>query len=198
MGTSIQHHAVGITWTESDMMNRSANAVVADGRVWLIDPFEDADALAAARELGEPAGVIQLLDRHNRDGAGIAKSLGVPLLKMPGAIPDSPFGVISVIARSRWKEIALWWEAERTLIVAEAIGTGPLFALGRRAGVHPVLRAVPPRAALASYAPERLLVGHGPAIESDAASALTEALDNSRRDIPKLLISLPLAFLHRG
>ena len=179
-------------------MARSAHAVVADGSVWLIDPFEDAGALAAARELGEPAGVIQLLDRHNRDGGGIAQSLGVPLLKMPSAIPDSPFAVIRVISRSRWNEIALWWEAERTLIVAEAIGTGALFALGRRAGVHPALRAMPPRAALGSYAPERLLVGHGPALESDAAPALAEALDNSRRDIPKLVLTLPLAlFRHR-
>jgi hypothetical protein len=42
-----------------------------------------------------------------------------------------------VVARPWWKEVALWWPAEQTLIVAEAIGTAALFALGRPAGVHP-------------------------------------------------------------
>jgi hypothetical protein len=178
-------------------MARSAHAVVDGDRVWLIDPFEDTEALAAARELGEPTAVIQLLDRHRRDGASIAARLGVPLLQMPSTVPSSPFTVIEVISRSKWKEIALWWEAERTLIVAEAIGTGPMFGLGRRAGVHPLLRAVPPRAALGGYAPERMLVGHGAPVDSDAGSALTEALENARRDIPKLLISWPKQ-LRRG
>jgi hypothetical protein len=178
-------------------MGRAAHAVSDGGRVWLIDPFEDADALAAARDRGEPVAVIQLLDRHRRDGASIAERLGVPLLQMPATVPSSPFTVINVMWRARWKEIALWWEAERTLIVAEAIGTDPIFALGRRAGVHPILRLTPPRAALGGYAPERMLVGHGTPVVSDAASALTEALDNARRDIPKLLTSLPKA-LRRG
>lgn len=195
MGASLHRHRNGLTWVETGAMARSAHALVDGDRVWLIDPFEDTEALAAARELGEPTAVIQLLDRHRRDGASIAARLGVPLLQMPSTVPSSPFSVIAVISRSKWKEIALWWEAERTLIVAEAIGTGPLFSLGRRAGVHPILRVMPPRAALAGYAPERMLVGHGPPVDSDAASALKEALDNARSDIPKLLISLPKALL---
>jgi hypothetical protein len=197
MSASLHRHRNGITWAETGSTARSAHAVVDGEQVWLIDPFDDADALAAANELGNPTAVIQLLDRHRRDGASIAARLGVPLLQMPSTVPSSPFTVIEVMSRSRWREIALWWEAERTLIVAEAIGTGPLFALGRRAGVHPILRLVPPRAALGGYAPERMLVGHGPPVDSDAGSALTEALDNARSDIPKLLISLPKA-LRRG
>ena len=95
------------------------------------------------------------------------------------------------MARPWWREIALWWPAQRALIVAEAIGTGPLFCLGRRVGVHPLLRAVPPRSSLGAYSPERLLVGHGPALDADATSALREALASSRSDIPKLLTKLP-------
>jgi hypothetical protein len=197
MNASLHRHHNGITWVEAGSMARSAHAVVDGDQVWLIDPFEDADAMAAARELGKPTAVIQLLDRHRRDGASIAARLGVPLLAMPSAVPSSPFTVVSVMSRSRWREVALWWEAESTLIVAEAIGTGPLFALGRRAGVHPILRPMPPRASLGGYAPERMLVGHGPPIDSDAGSALTEALENARSDIPRLLISLPKA-LRRG
>jgi hypothetical protein len=193
---SVQRHPNGITWVEAGAIGRASHAVVdrETGRVWLIDPFEDAQALQAAAGLGEPVAVIQLLDRHSRDGESIARRLGVPLLQMPGTVPDSPFTVIEVVSRSRWKEIALWWEAQRTLIVSEAIGTGPLFALGRRAGVHPLLRILPPREAFGSYSPERLLVGHGAPVLSDAAGALDHALQNARRDIPKLIIRLPTAF----
>lgn len=191
MSAFLQRHPVGLTWHETDTMARSAHAVSDGERVWLIDPFDDPAALEVASTLGEPAGVIQLLDRHQRDGELIAQRLGVPRLRLPRALPDTPFEVVSVVARPWWREIALWWPAQRTLIVAEAIGTGPLFGLGRRAGVHPMLRAVPPRSALGGYSPDRLLVGHGPALDADAAAALSQALSSSRSDIPKLLITLP-------
>jgi hypothetical protein len=172
-------------------MARASHAVRDGERVWLIDPFEDPAALEAAAALGQPEGVIQLLDRHQRDGETIANRLGVPLMRLPKALPGTPFEVVSVVARPWWREIALWWPAQRTLIVAEAIGTGPLFGLGRRAGVHPMLRAVPPRSSLGRYAPERLLVGHGPALDGNATPALSQALSSSRSDIPKLLTTLP-------
>jgi hypothetical protein len=191
MPATLQHHPVGITWHETNAMARAAHAVRDGQRVWLIDPFEDAPALEAAAALGQPAGVIQLLDRHQRDGEQIASRLGVALLRLPASLPNTPFEVRSVVSRPWWKEIALWWPAERALIVAEAIGTAPAFALGRRAGVHPMLRLLPPRSALGGLHPERLLVGHGPALEADADAALSQALASSRSDVPKLLAKLP-------
>ena len=193
MATSatLQRHAIGVTWSEPGGMARAAHALVSDDRVWLIDPFDDEPALDAAASLGPPAGVLQLLDRHNRDCAAIAARLGVPLLRLPDRAPDTPFEVVPVLSRWGWHEIALWWAQERALIVAEAIGTAPAFALGRRAGVHPLLRLLPPRAQLSPYRPTMLLVGHGKTIESDAAAALDEALDHSRSDIPQLVIRLP-------
>jgi hypothetical protein len=193
MTATIQRHPVGITWYETDGMSRAAHAVADGERVWLIDPFDDVDALAAAAQLGRPAGVIQLLDRHNRDGEAIAGRLGVSLQKVAPALPDTPFEVVPVVARPWWRETALWWPAQETLIVAEAIGTAPLFALGRVAGVHPMMRAVPPRSALGGYAPQRLLVGHGPALETGAATALAQALSSARSDIPKFVATLPSA-----
>jgi len=172
-------------------MVRSAHALRSEDRVWLVDPFDDGPALAEAESLGTIAGVFQLLDRHNRDCETIADRSGVPLLRLPAAAPDSPFEVVPVLSRWGWHEVALWWERERALVVAEAIGTAPPFALGRRAGVHPLLRLTPPRSQLAPYRPSILLVGHGATVETDAASALDDALGHSRADIPRLVTSLP-------
>ena len=191
MTATRQRHAIGLTWIEPGMMVRSAHAVRSEDRVWLIDPFDDPPALREAASLGAPAGVIQLLDRHNRDCEAIASRLGVPLLRVPNGTPDAPFEVVKILSRPGWHEVALWWERARALFVAEAIGTAPPFALGRRAGVHPMLRFTPPRSQLAPYRPSMLLVGHGPTIETDAAVALDDALARSRSDIPRLVTSLP-------
>jgi hypothetical protein len=191
MSNSIQRHPLGLTWVETTSMRRAAHALRADGRVWLVDPFEDPVALSAASELGTPAGVIQLLDRHNRDCAAIAQRLEVPLLRLPAQVDDSPFTVLPVITRPWWREVALWWEAERALVIAEAVGTVPAFTLGRRVGVHPMLRLRPPRGLLTARSPERLLVGHGAAVQADAAAAIDDALSGALTDIPQLVLKLP-------
>jgi hypothetical protein len=193
MSTTLQRHGADLTWYENNAMARAAHALRTDAGVWLVDPFEDEAALAAAAELGSPAGVIQLLSRHNRDCAAIAARLGVAHHKLPGSLPGSPFTIVSVVDRPWWREVALWWQTERTLVVAEAVGTVPLFALGRPAGVHPMLRLVPPRGALGSFHPRRLLVGHGPALQSGADEALHEALSASRNDLPRLVLKAPAA-----
>jgi hypothetical protein len=191
MAAYLQRHPVGLTWTEPGGMARAAHAVLDGDRVWLVDPFDDAGALSAAAQLGRPAGVLQLLDRHNRDCEPIAQRLGVPLLRLPEQVPGGPFEAVPVVSRPWWREVALWWPQERTLIVAEALGTAPAFALGRPAGVHPMLRLRPPRAALTRFTPERLLVGHGKAIETRATVAVDDALAHSRSDIPRLLLKAP-------
>jgi len=191
MSATLQPHELGVTWIEQSRTGRTAHALRSDDRVWLIDPFDDQPALQAAAALGRPAGVLQLLDRHNRDCQAIAMRLGVELLRLPERLPDTPFEVVPVLSRPGWKEIALWWAQARGLVVAEAIGTAPAFALGRRAGVHPMLRLTPPRSQLQPYRPAMLLVGHGRTIESDGAAALDDALAHSRSDLPRLLVSLP-------
>ncbi|HEY3946522.1 MAG TPA: hypothetical protein VGL78_14945 [Solirubrobacteraceae bacterium] len=191
MAVTLQRHALGVTWVEDSALARAAHALLDDGRVWLIDPYEDAGAMAAVAELGTPAGVLQLLDRHNRDCEGLAQRLDVPLLRLPVEAAGTPFQPIPVISNRAWREVALWWAERDTLVVAEAVGTAPPFALGRRVGVHPMLRLTPPRKQLSGFAPERLLVGHGPAIESGADSALRDALARSRSDLPRLPLSIP-------
>jgi hypothetical protein len=191
MAAELQRHSIGISWIEVGPVIRTAHALQDEGRVWLIDPYEDEPALEAAAALGQPAGVIQLLDRHNRDCGPIASRLQVPLLRLPDRVPEAPFDVVPVISRWRWREVALWWEAKRALVVAEAIGTAPAFALGRRAGVHPLLRLTPPRSQLSRFRPTMLLVGHGRTLETGGAAALAEALSQSRADLPRLVTSVP-------
>jgi hypothetical protein len=191
MAVTLQRHALGVTWVEQGAMARSAHGLLDDGRVWLIDPYEDVQAMAAVAELGTPAGVLQLLDRHNRDCERLAQRFDVPLLRLPVNAAGTPFQAIPVISNRAWREVALWWAERETLVVAEAVGTAPAFALGRRVGVHPVLRLTPPREQFSRLKPERLLVGHGGALESGADAALTEALARSRSDLPRLLTSIP-------
>ena len=140
----------GFSWIVDEPMTRTSHALAADGRVWLVDPVRFEPALARARELGKATAVLQLIDRHNRDCEAVAQELGVPHVVAPDAVPGSPFEAIPLQRRKRWRETALWWPAQRTLVVAEAIGTNRFFATGGdAAGVHLLLRLSPPRDALA-------------------------------------------------
>ena len=187
--TTLHEHALGLSWVVDEPMQRAAHAIVADGDVWFVDVVDDPAAMEAAAGLGKPAGVVQLLDRHPRDCAAVAGRLGVPHLRLPGAVPGSPFRVLDVVQVPRWRELALWWPERAALVVPEAVGTGAYFAVGPGpVGVHPMLRLTPPRGALGELAPEYLLVGHGPPLTGpQTAAALQDALASSRRDVPRML-----------
>lgn len=197
MTATIDTHALGLTWFESDGLQRAAHALHAGDRVWLVDPFDDEQALEAVAALGHPVSVIQLLDRHSRDCDAVARRLAVPHLRVPSALPDAPFDVISVVNRPWWHEVALWSSDAEALVVAEAVGTSPLFALGRPLGVHPALRFTPPRRALSGLRPQRILVGHGAPLLHDASASLAQALGSARSDVPRLLRQAP-SIVRRG
>jgi hypothetical protein len=185
----------GLSWILDEPMQRASHALVSDGRVWLVDPVDVPEAMARVATLGEPAGVVQLLDRHNRDCAAVAERLGVAHLRLPGALAGSPFSVVQVLKVPRWHELALWNEHSRTLVVSEAVGSGPFFRGGDApAGIHMFLRLRPP-GALRDFAPEHLLFGHGPGLHGpEAADALRTAYRRSVRDLPGTLARIPGAF----
>ena len=186
----------GVTWVMDEPMARASHALAKDGRVWIVDPVDDHDAMAKVAELGEPAAVLQLLDRHNRDCRAIADRLDVPLVVLPDEVKSTPFKTIDVVDNRLWKEKALWWPKKRLLLVAEALGSNSMYKPSEAgAGVHIGLRLTPPRNSLGTYLPLHLLFGHGESIHGpEATTALQEALDRSRRDIPGALIGLPKAF----
>lgn len=182
----------GFSWTVDELMQRTSHALAVDGRVWLVDPIDDPVAMTRIAGLGTPAGVLQLLDRHNRDCAEVAERLQVPHLVCPGDVPGSPFATLRLTWRPWWREVALWWADEGVLVVVEALGTNRYYTAGRGPlGVHPLLRLVPPRR-VAKFTPRHLLVGHGVGLHGDDAGAVIgAAIADARRGIPSLMRTIP-------
>jgi hypothetical protein len=177
-------------WIQPERLRRTSHALAADGRVWLFDVVDDPELESRVRELGEPAGVVQLLDRHGRDCAAIAQRFGIPHHVVPQQLPGTPFELRPVLRNRWWREVALWWPERRILLVADALGTLPYFRAGAEpAGLHPFLRLWPPRS-LRGLEPDHLLVGHGEGIHHHPA-ALESALRTARRRIPRWLAGLP-------
>ena len=163
-----------------------------DGRVWIVDPIDGDDVDERIVALGEPAAVIQLLDRHDRDAAAFAARYAVPHLVVPASLPGTPFETRRVAGSRWWREVALWWRERRVLVCADALGTVGYFRVGAEPiGVHPFLRLRPPRS-LAGLAPAHVLVGHGEGLHGrEAAAAVEDALRNARRRLPRWFAQLP-------
>jgi hypothetical protein len=178
----------GFGWVMEETLRRASHVLAAGGSVWLVDPVDVPGLDDRIAALGEPRGVIQLIDRHNRDCATLAARLNVPLHKV--GVADAPFEFVRVVSFPGWRESALWWPEERTLVVADALGTLPYFREpDARIGVHPVLRLTPPRR-LGGLKPLRILCGHGDGIHGDSVpEELERVLERSRR-------ALPAAFLN--
>jgi hypothetical protein len=174
----------GFGWIAAERMHRTSHALAVGGGVWLIDPVDAPGIDERVRSLGEPAGVLQLLDRHNRDCAAWATRLGVPHLRAWEELGGAPFEALPVRANRWWHEVALWEPESRTLICADALGTLAFFrAPVERIGWHPLIRPFPPRS-FARVEPRRILAGHGAGVHDDAAATLREALQRGRRRLP--------------
>jgi hypothetical protein len=183
----------GFGWiaAEPALLERASHALRADGRVWLVDPVDGPEVDAHVRALGEPAGVVQLIDRHDRDCAVLAERYGVPHHRVPlDGLPGSPFEVIRVLDVPGWHEAALWWRDERVLVCTEALGTTAYFlGPGERLSVHPFLRLYQPKALreiARTLSPRHVLVGHGEGIHGDdVAPAVSAAVRSARRGAPR-------------
>ena len=182
----------GFGWIVVDeMLRRTSHAVAVDGGVWLLDPVDWEPALERMRGLGDVRGVIQLLDRHNRDSDAVAAKLGVPRHVVPyERIAGAPFEFLRIARTRFWREVALWWPERRVLVCGDALGTVGYFVARReRVGVHPFLRPWPPRS-LRLVHPEHILCGHGEGVHENATRALHEALRTARRRLPAALASM--------
>ncbi|WP_332899067.1 hypothetical protein [Haladaptatus sp. CMSO5] len=194
-------------------MQRASHALVSAGRVWLVDPvdFEGLDDHIA--EYGPVGGVVLLLDRHKRDAAAIARrhdvsvylprwmagisdDLDAPTTLFEGALADTEYTLLKVYDNPFWNEGALYDADSGTLVVPEAFGTVSYYCTSNeRLGVHPAMRLTPPRRPFRGLSPERILVGHGPGISTDATGALRDALAGSIKRTPKLYMQTLKSFL---
>jgi len=190
--------AIGWIASKPKFMQRTSHAVATGGRVWVIDPVDDDEALQRVRALGDPTAVVQLLDRHGRDCSRVAQRLGVPHHVVPEvAPPGAPFEVVRVLGWKVWHEVALWFPEHRTLVCADVLGTVPYFrAPAERLGVSPLLRFVPPRVLL-QYEPEHVLVGHGEGVHEDAAAAVRDAVLHARRRTPSWFVAAARSMVRR-
>jgi hypothetical protein len=185
--------AFGLGWIaeEPALLERASHALRVDGRVWLVDPVDGPEVDAHVRALGEPAGVVQLVDRHDRDCGLLAERYGVPHHRVPfDGLPGSPFEVIRVLDVRGWREAALWWRDERVLVCTESLGTTAYFVGPEELlGVHPFLRLYQPRALreiARELSPRHVLVGHGAGIHGeDVARVLSAAVRGARRGAPR-------------
>ena len=177
----------GFGWQVDERMQRTSHALAGHDGVWIFDPIAWEPALERISELGTPAGVIQLLDRHERDAPDVAARLGVPHYSVPvQGIPASGLEVVKVADSRFWTEIAVWMPRRQALICADALGTAPYFRAGdERLAVHPLLRFKPPRA-LGRYEPMHVLCGHGAGVHGpETPEVLREALRTARRRLPR-------------
>jgi hypothetical protein len=192
----------GFGWigSERPRLQLASHALAASGGVWILDPTNAPELDDRIGALGEPAGVVQLLDRHNRACAEVARRLDVPHHRVPfGGVAGAPFEVVPVVGWNRWNEVALWWPEQRVLVCADAFGTVPhYFAVGgERLGVHPLLRLTPP-SRLGRFGPEHVLCGHGEGVHEHATAAVREALAGSRRRLVRLPGELLLSLRRRS
>jgi len=185
----------GFGWVDDEggSVSRTSHALAQEGRVYLLDPVEGEGVDERISALGEPAGIIVLLDRHRRDADAFAARLGVSAHETPfDGVPGSPFEFRRILRGRFWREVALWWPERRVLVTADALGTiGYMRSPEEPLGVHPFLRIRPPRRALGGLEPEHILVGHGEGLHGpEAAPALANALSGARREVPRLVTSL--------
>lgn len=188
-----------------EKLQRASHALTVDGDVWLIDPV-DAEALDdLLAEEGEVAGVVVLLDRHNRDANAIARRHGVsvhrpswmnsidsnydvPIEDLGDELDGTGYRVRELHDLPVWREAYLYRPEDETLVVGDALGTASYFLTpDERVGVHPMLRLLPPRE-LAEHDVERVLVGHGEGVTDGAADAVRDTVRNSRRRAPSLYV----------
>lgn len=195
----------GASWIAypDETMERASHVLSTDAGAIVVDPVDGDGIDDLFAEFGEVAGVVVLLDRHKRDSAAIASRHDVPVYvpetlagveddidapteRIHRQVPDTDYGVHEVVSNPFWKEVALYGDADDTLVVPESLGTADYFlASGERLGVHPMRRLTPPTK-LRRLDPDRVLVGHGHGIMDDAAGAVSDAIRGSRGRTPGL------------
>ena len=189
---------------------RASHALVGDdGHLWILDPLEAPGIDAEIESVGEVAGVAVCSAYHTRDAAAFARRFDVPvyvpswidrvadrlppdvsLERVDDEIGTSGFRIREVSPLPGWGEAIAYRRSDATLYVPELLGTAPPYLTGDdRLAVYMLARLAPPTAPFAGLAPERILLGHGTGVFTDATAALAEAFETARRRFPRALVT---------
>jgi hypothetical protein len=182
---------------------RTSHAVAADEGVWLFDPLDAPGIDERIATLGDIAGVAVLADYHTRDAAALARRHDVPVtvptwLSRVADRVDAPVDRVSgsvagfELRRLRplwaWRETVAYRERDGTLYVPDFLSTHAKFTAGdERLGLPTFSRLAPPRERL-DCEPDRILLGHGTGIFTDATGTLRKTLRGARRRFPRALV----------
>lgn len=198
----------GFSWIADpdEDIGRASHALEIGGDLHLIEPVDAPDLDDHLSTVGDPQGVIVVMDRHTRDAEAIADRWDVPIFAPEAfdriaanlSVPPEPlepllegssWRSIPLVDNRFWQELALWSSKRRTLLVQEVLGTLSYFCVGDEPiGMHQVSRIRPPRRALEAVRPRRLLVGHGKPIASVDLEAYRRTLRLGRRRLPRAMI----------
>ena len=165
-------------WMEEERMRRTSHALAVDGRVWLFDAVDWPGLEERVRALGEPAGVIQLLDRHNRDCAAVAQRLGVPHHVVPGSLPGTPFEFLPVCGSAGGRRSRSGGRSAGSSSSPTCSGRSPSSARATSPPGSTRSCGSGRHARCAGLAPEHLLVGHGEGIHGEHRGGRRERVAN--------------------
>ncbi|WP_276258807.1 hypothetical protein [Haloglomus litoreum] len=200
----------GVEWLvhPDETMERASTALATDEGVYLVDPLDAPGVDDLIAEFGEVAGVVLLSNHHTRDAGLFARRHEVPVYvgaDVPeDATPDLAVPIERIAVGERlgdyefvevatgtalgapWYEYALW--NGETLRVSECVGTAEYMRVGDEPlGVMTMRRRHPPTA-LRGLEPERVLSGHGPGLDENAAEALEAAIDSAEENFTTALV----------
>ena len=188
--------ADGFGWIVDEAMTRTSHALAADGKVWLVDALDWPEAIDRALALGEPAGVIQLLDRHDRDCAALASRLGVPHVVAPDELAGKPVHVHPGHAAEALARVGALVAGRRGRSSRPTRSERTAFYTGGKApiGVHLLAAARRRRGRSARSSPSTSSSATARECTApDGREPLRDALRTSRRRLPGVLLRLPFA-----
>lgn len=197
----------GVGWLAhpDETGKRASHLVESPDGVWLFDPLDVPCLDELIAEFGELAGIAVLSNYHARDADAIAARHDVPIYlptwlrraesRLSGSIEPcetalgrSGFRLTRYHPVPGYDEAIAYRERDGTLYVPDALGTAPFYIVGdERLACYGVLRLFPPQSLFEQFDPERILVGHGEGIFTDASEALTDAFEGARRRFPTVL-----------
>lgn len=197
----------GIGWLAhpEETGRRASHLLTASDGVWLFDPLDIPDLDAMIADYGDLAGIALFSNYHARDAAAIARRhdvriylptwltrpegrLSAPLEHYETTLGGSGFEITRYSPFPGYNEAVAYRQRDRTLYVPDALGTAPFYTVdGESVACFGSLRLFPPRSLFGQFEPDRILVGHGTGVFTDAEAALDDALAGARRRLPAAL-----------